>query len=216
MPSRVFARDEKYKEKLRVAAKRRWQSLEERSKQSGRMKAYFEKHPEIAQKCIENMNNAWKGESHSKEAIEKIKSSLTGRTLSPEHVMNISIAQKEAMNRPEVLEKVSGENNHNWSGGSSNLPYPIKFNEELKESIRGRDNHICQLCGKLESAEEEELGRKLAIHHIDYDKNNCDPENLLSLCGGCNSRVNWNREYWTKFINERRRINGSEQISRGS
>ena len=88
------------------------------------------------------------------------------------------------------------ENNANWRGGISISPYASNWTEMLRESIRERDNRICQLCGKTE----EENCRRLTVHHIDYNKKHCDPENLVSLCCACNSKVHANREHWTKFF----------------
>lgn len=89
-----------------------------------------------------------------------------------------------------------GENNPNWKGGISKSPYPFDFDEELKELIRKRDYNTCQLCGKSE----EENGRKLDIHHIDYVKENLNPSNLISLCRSCNVKVNGTRKYWINFF----------------
>ena len=88
----------------------------------------------------------------------------------------------------------SGENNHAWQGGISFEPYGIEFNNQLREQIRERDNHICQLCSLPQN------GRKLAIHHIDYDKHNNDSDNLIALCNICHVRTNTNREYWEKHF----------------
>ena len=97
---------------------------------------------------------------------------------------------------PEYRKKISGENSPMWQGGISKLPYPFNFDKELKELIRKRDNYKCQLCGMPEC----ENVKKLCIHHIDYDKKNCSPDNLITLCGSCNAKVNFNREYWTKYF----------------
>ena len=43
---------------------------------------------------------------------------------------------------------------------------------------------------------------KLKKNHIDYDKKNCNPENLITLCNHCNIKVNKNRDYWTKHFNK--------------
>jgi len=88
-----------------------------------------------------------------------------------------------------------GELNPSWKGGISFLPYCIKFNKKLKEKIRNRDGRICWLCGKTEP----ENHRKLDVHHIHYDKENCYPD-LISLCISCNSKVNSNRDYWEDFF----------------
>ncbi len=82
-------------------------------------------------------------------------------------------------------------------GGLSFEPYGFEFNEKLKALIRKRDNYICQLCGRHEG---ENTGKQKnhSVHHIDYDKYNNDPMNLISLCleNGCHSKTNFNREYW--------------------
>jgi len=95
-----------------------------------------------------------------------------------------------------VRERKSGKDAPNWQGGISNLPYPFEFNEKLTESIRERDNHTCQFCGKTQ----EEEYRKLSVHHIDYDKDNLDWNNLITLCTSCNIKANFNREYWKEFF----------------
>jgi 5-methylcytosine-specific restriction endonuclease McrA len=86
-----------------------------------------------------------------------------------------------------------------WNGGSSFEPYPPAFNKQLKDRVRARDNFICQRCG----VPELECNQKLAIHHIDYDKKNCEIENLIALCNGCNRKVNYNRERWTEYFKEK-------------
>lgn len=40
---------------------------------------------------------------------------------------------------------------------------------------------------------------KLVVHHIDYNKKNCKPYNLITLCNSCNSRANNNRKQHEKF-----------------
>ena len=44
------------------------------------------------------------------------------------------------------------------------------------------------------------IKRKLDVHHIDYDKKNNDPKNLISLCRKCHMKTNKNRKYWTKYF----------------
>jgi len=99
-------------------------------------------------------------------------------------------------------DRYIGEANPNWHDGISKLPYPFDFNEELKESIRERDSHTCQVC-KLR---QEQLDRKLSVHHIDYNKDNCDSDNLISLCRSCHAITNGDRVYWTKIFQERMKL----------
>jgi len=97
---------------------------------------------------------------------------------------------------PECSKRVSGKNHPNWQGGISRLPYSLDFTPKVKEFIRKRDNHKCQLCGQSQT----ENKRQLSIHHISYNKQNSNSENLIGLCCSCNTKVNKNREYWTKFF----------------
>jgi len=91
----------------------------------------------------------------------------------------------------------SGELNPNWQGGISAEPYAPEWNEKLREKIRNKFDRICQLCTKSEP--ENEWG-KLQVHHIDYNKKNCDEKNLIPLCVGCNFKVNYNRPKWINYF----------------
>ncbi|MEK0337614.1 MAG: hypothetical protein QQN41_09300 [Nitrosopumilus sp.] len=93
-------------------------------------------------------------------------------------------------------EWCSGKNNYAWQGGISFEPYGIEFNNELREQIRKKDNYTCQLCGVLQN------GKRLAIHHEDYNKQNNNLSNLITLCSICHSKTNTNRRYWKKYFTE--------------
>jgi len=95
------------------------------------------------------------------------------------------------------------ELNGNWQGGVTEEGYSVDFNLELKESIRKRDNHTCQNCSMTEEEHLTVVGQVLHIHHIDYNKINCQKENLITLCQSCNSRANFNRDYWKKIYTEK-------------
>ena len=122
----------------------------------------------------------------SQKTKEKIRKSLENRFLSEEHKRNIGKA-------------LEGEKSFFWKGGISFEPYPIGWTNGLKESIRKRDNYVCQLCG-IHQDELKGWYRKLDIHHIDYDKNNLDPNNLISLCRSCHRKTNHNRDYWISYF----------------
>jgi len=118
----------------------------------------------------------------------------------------VCATQKEAQNRPEtklkkrnsMFGKNAGEKHPNWKGGISNLPYVFEFNEGFKILIRERDNNSCQLCGRTKERE----GRNLTVHHIYYDKENvCSDEfDFITLCTGCNIKVNYNRDFWQSYF----------------
>jgi hypothetical protein len=139
------------------------------------------------------MVHPWLGRKHTDESKIKMRNShplvkginhpMFGRNHSDESKIKISINRKG---------KCVGDTNIRWLGGVSFIPYTIDFNNKIKEQIRERDNHKCQICGVLES----ECKSKLCVHHIDYDKFNTMEYNLISLCMMCHLRTNLNREYW--------------------
>jgi hypothetical protein len=94
-----------------------------------------------------------------------------------------------------LLEKTpKGCEHPNWNGGSSKFPYPFNFNKILKEEIKKRDNYSCKICNKQT--------QKLAIHHIDYNKENINHNNLTALCYSCHSKTNYNRQNWIDFFSK--------------
>jgi hypothetical protein len=38
------------------------------------------------------------------------------------------------------------------------------------------------------------------VHHIDYDKTNNHPSNLVTLCHNCHSRTNYDRPSWRGYF----------------
>ena len=89
-----------------------------------------------------------------------------------------------------------GKQHRHWRGGISFEPYGIEFNGHLKQKIRDRDKHTCQIC----KIEEKHFKKKLAIHHIDYDKENNIDLNLISCCHSCHTRTNHNRRLWRQLL----------------
>ncbi len=160
-----------------------------------------------------------KGSKHSPETCQKISSSLTGKNHSPETRKKMSDTHKgkkqstetrkknsEAKKgeknpwygkkpSPESRKKMSdaqtGEKSWRWRGGISFEPYTPEFNNSLKRQIRERDDYTCQICGN---------NKALHVHHIDYNKNNCNPSNLITLCHSCHAKTNNRRAYWAAFL----------------
>lgn len=82
-------------------------------------------------------------------------------------------------------------------GSDSSRIYPLDFDPSLKRTIRRRDNGRCVICGKSEGKNAH------PVHHIDYDKQNNDPKNLIVLCKSCHSRTNTYREFWQPYFEGR-------------
>jgi len=92
-------------------------------------------------------------------------------------------------------ENWNGENHpSSWKGGISFEPYGVEFNDSLKQEVKIRDDYTCQLCWQVEAEV------TFHIHHIDYDKTNNAPDNLITLCPSCHSSTGGRRAYWTKHL----------------
>ena len=164
-----------------------------------------------------------KGRKHSKETLKKMSEAHKGKKLSEKTKKKMSEAMKGKIpwikgkkHKEETRKKISDagkrERHSNWKGGISENPYPREFNPELKLKIRQRDNFTCCLCGRTEREELEELNRALSINHIDFYKNNCNENNLNTLCLRCNVKINRERDYWTNYFNNQRdRMNKMER-----
>lgn len=84
---------------------------------------------------------------------------------------------------------VSGSNNSAWKGGVAKWAYAPDW-KRLCKQIKDRDKWTCQLCGE----QRKRWGHLLHVHHIDEDKTNNDPRNLISLCSTCHKPIHGKEE----------------------
>ncbi len=139
------------------------------------MKEYLKENPRMGE------NNPFFGKEHSDEYKKWASTSRKGkRSYDDDGYL------KQKQNTPKK------ENHPNWNGGTSYGSYCPKFDSKLKETIKLRDNGVCQICG--------DVGIQLHIHHIDYDKKNSDERNLITLCNFCHGKTNYKRESWLRFF----------------
>ena len=115
------------------------------------------------------------GFKHKAETIEKIKNSYRG---SSPFVKG---------HKPYTLSK---EKNGRWNGGTSVSSYSVDWSSTLRISIRERDMYTCKICFSKQG------DMALDVHHIDYNKSNLHPSNLVTVCDSCHSRCNGNRTHW--------------------
>lgn len=76
-------------------------------------------------------------------------------------------------------------NHPNWQGGLSFVPYPCEFNRQLKDFVRKIYGRKCALCHLPEN------DRKLAVHHIDFNKERISLDNLVPLHLSCHAKLEW-------------------------
>lgn len=183
------------------------------------------KHSEETKKklsLLRKKNNGMRGQSHSEQAKRKISKAMKGREItwgdkiSKSKKGKVKISKKQKKQISETLKKhyskhpgtftgrrhteeakqkmrkantgrYDGPNHPQWRGGIANFPYCFSW-PGISKAIKERDNCVCQNpdCGTSED---------LATHHIDYDKQNCEADNLITLCRSCNGKANFNRRH---------------------
>ena len=146
----------------------------------GKKRIFSEEHKRKSKELRLQYNRSWAGKYHTEETKLKISKAHQG------------------MEKPWVIHPENkGENNSNWQGGKSFELYGVNWTEALRRSIRERDNYVCRICRKLQGDIVHD------VHHIDYDKKNCSPVNLITLCHVCHDRTNKNRERWIKYFRDK-------------
>lgn len=134
-----------------------------------------------------------KGHKHTEETKRILSKNNIGE-LNPFYGKNHFKEQKQMWSKQR-----SGSNNPNWQDGKSFEPYGLDFNRKLKKQIRVLYNFKCVEC----NYDEKELGYKLHIHHIDYNKKNNDILNLIPLCRPCHAQTNFNRNDWKTYYSQK-------------
>lgn len=108
-----------------------------------------------------------------------------------------ALGTKIRFNKQDMKEKFSkmrkGTKHWNFNNWSSKKPYTPEWNLDLKKFIRKRDNYICAICNK--SGNE--------VHHINYNKKESFPYNLITLCKSCHTKTsNKNRLFYELMLTE--------------
>jgi hypothetical protein len=148
----------------------------------------------------------WLGKKRSEEMKEKIRNKLKGFKHSEQAKKNMSeAAKRNGTGKWMTGRKLSEEtkkklnlfkkgNKYAWRGGKSFESYSTDWTKTLRISIRERDKYICKVCG------EKQGDIMHHVHHIDYEKKNCNPSNLITLCKSCHSKTVGNRKYWIEYF----------------
>lgn len=143
------------------------------------LKTFMQKGSKMSLESREKMRLAKLGKKQPLKTIEKRAKTLTGKKRSPEFIKNRS-----------------GANSHLWKGGITDSPYSTDWTKTLKRSIRERDKYRCRICGEPQGEKAHD------VHHIDYDKKNCNPNNLITLCHRCHMKTNGKRDYWKAYFEQ--------------
>ena len=157
--------------------------------------------------CVSYNKGKKLSEEHKRKIGESNSIALTGKKLSEATKGKLSLAMmgnKSSLGYKQSKETIEkrvvhfrGEKSYWWKGGISFQPYTLDWTETLKRAIRQRDKYTCQICGKEPA---------VFVHHKDYDKKNCNPDNLITLCNSCHGKTNNNRNRWIEYFSGAKKI----------
>jgi phosphoenolpyruvate phosphomutase len=151
------------------------------------------KHPLMAEETKEKLRKANLGKKHSQEWKDNLSKRMKGNKYSLGYKHSEEFKRRQSEYNKKIVRippHYSGKMHYNWQGGKSFEEYGFDWTESLKKIIRTRDNYKCAICNK--SGNE--------VHHIDYNKNNCKPHNLITLCKLCHIQTNRNRNKWLEYF----------------
>ena len=139
--------------------------------------------PPLSEATKLKISLANKGRRYSDISIKKMSERAKGN----KHCLGVKRSDKT---KQKMSLAKSGINHPNWQGGKSKELYGFDWTNLLRHSIRTRDCFVCQICKK----------NGWIVHHIDYNKKNCNSGNLITLCNFCHAKTNGNREYWERYF----------------
>jgi len=199
MRHKGFKLSEETKKKIKQKALDRWKSQTFRKKVMKNI--YNGVNSEISKKKRVATRKAygwWKDSLLTKHNMSLSKKGkiflpeIKAKIYTPQFAEKISQTKKRLYAQGKILP-LKGDKNPMWKGGISYEDYSLDFSPSLKRKIRERDNFQCQIC----------LSPSRIVHHIDYNKKNSCPENLIVLCKTHHSQTNHHREKWIKFFQEK-------------
>lgn len=190
-----------YRERLSTKFREVWADPKRRESQRRRGIAQWQDQ-EVRKHNIDGIRAAWENNDARRNAVSKWVTRMwdeSGRRV--QHYDHCQGCGREKTdNDRELCMSCAGVKRMEREFPDSVRRYPLEFNETLREMIRERQGRKCALCHELED------GYHLDVHHIDYDKDNNDPVNLMAMCRSCHSRTNWQRPFWQGALSMRWRI----------
>lgn len=202
------------------AQKKKYENPDVRKLHSERQKKIL-RTPEIRKKMSESAKKFFANPEASKEHRERQKKVMS----SPEVRAKLSESGKKYFENPdararqcEIQKKIKSDPEYrkraseimknrlceySWYGNVKYYDGPQyceKWTPELRERVRAYFGYVCVECGTPQT------DRKLAIHHVWYNKKLCcddTPRTLVALCTGCHSKTsNGDRDAWSEHFQE--------------
>ena len=186
---KFFEKNPEALKKMSDVTKKYFEDPEARKKNSERMKKHFKENPEAGRKHSERMKkffeeNPEAGRKHS----ERMKKHFED---DPEARKKLSDIHKK------IYEDLQWYGSVKYYDGSQ---YCEKWTPELRERVRAYFGYVCVECGTPQT------DKKLAVHHVHYNKKLCcddTPRTLVSLCRSCHAKTTkGDRDDWSNHFQE--------------
>lgn len=168
-------------------------------------KTFYKKYQESYKQWNYKICCSIKCNSQRKEYVEKMRGlAIKNGNKPPARYGKKSVEERMKISKSHKKLVLLGIH-HLLNKDTANTQYSNSWGNVLRELIRERDGYTCQICGISQKILKGKL-KKLSIHHIDYNKQNCNPDNLITLCQSCHAKTNFNREKWKEFFNNNKKI----------
>jgi hypothetical protein len=149
---------------------------------------------------------------HTVESKRKISEALKLRVRKPhtkETILKMKVSHGRGINNARFgyshtyesrLKIVEGNVGGFWYGNVryyGKQQYCERFNDSLRERVRAFFNYKCGKCGM------EQNGRKLDVHHINYNKHMCcdnSPRLFVPMCNSCHAEIGKRNPYWIEYF----------------
>jgi len=155
------------------------------------------------------------GKPRSEETKAKLRAAHIGKPMLPETRAKLCIARKGRtpclghrwhLTEEQKAKMRRGPAHPFYRHGKGMLPYSSNW-ASVKQTVYERDGGLCQHPGCYSP----ENGRHHDVHHIDGNKNNNTPANLILLCRNHHAKTYFgNPDYWMEFYDSAQSNRGIE------
>jgi len=155
---------------------------------------------------ITGKGNYFFGKKHSKESLQKMKDVRTGVPLSKSHRQSIGLGHKGVslteQHKINISNAQKGDKCYSWKGGITPLNHAIRNSKKYADwrtQVFGRDNFTCQECKArgvwIEAHHEKSFAEIIKDNRIKTigDADSCDElwsiSNGITLCKKCHKQL---------------------------
>jgi len=170
---------------------------------------------------LTNTDKRKKGHPHTEETKTYLReinigkpSWAKGKRFSNEHRQKMSESAKKNPTKKWSYERWMAElpkiicTAIKYSLNKTSQPYNNHSWKKLRRRVYQRDQFICQEClvrcvGAV----------RISCHHIDFDKNNNEISNLITLCCSCHGKTTQKPDEWIEYYQDKMMLNTKTRMT---